>query len=157
MKKYLLVFIILFSSVAFAEDECEPAVDAANRVNPNENKNCDYTNTGLNGVLHRAFAKKSEKAAEENPSAEAAVAGKAVTDKVATEKTEARDVLNETAVKSLAASAEFSSPQQLQNLRFALIQQTSRECVKGFVIEGERYLPIPKSKAMKLELIYHCL
>ena len=154
MKKYLLVFVMLFSSAVFADDECEAAVDAANRVNPNENKNCDYSNTGLNGVLHRAFAKKS---AEDKTSAESVVADKVVTDKVATEKSETRDAVNEAAVKSLVASAEFSSPQQLQNLRFGLIQQTARECAKGFVVEGERYLPVPKSKATKLELIYHCL
>ena len=148
MKKYLFVFVMLFSTAVFADDECEAAVDAANRVNPNENKNCDYSNTGLNGVLHRAFNKKSE-VNEDDSSAKAVVAEKTVEAK--------ESVVSEAAVKSLVQSAEFSSAQQLQTLRFGLIQQTARECARGFVVEGERYLSVAKSKAMKLELIYHCL
>ncbi|RZA06236.1 MAG: hypothetical protein EOO68_05320 [Moraxellaceae bacterium] len=52
---------------------------------------------------------------------------------------------------------EFISAQQLQSVKFALMEKLSLECARGFVVEGERYLPIINSKVMKLELIYHCL
>ena len=58
MKNILtLCALLILANIAYAdEDECPAAVDAAEAQNQNLYKNCDYTQTGLNGVLHKAFA-----------------------------------------------------------------------------------------------------
>lgn len=136
---FISLLALCSSSVLALDDDCEAAVDAASRINPNDDIHCDYSNTGLNGVLHRAFAKKSDSTNDEaaNSSKESSKAA----------------VSADTKVPSV--NSEFTSAQQLQNLRYALIQKTAQECAKGFVVEGERYLP--GVKGMTLELIYHCL
>ena len=147
-KKFIVVCVLTsFSLVVFAaDDECEAAVDAANRMNPNDDKHCDYSNTGLNGVLHRAFAKKSE-------SASATKSEPANEDSGSASKESAKAAAAE--AKALPINSEFTSAQQLQNLRYALVQKTAQECSKGFVVEAERY--VPGVKGMTLEFIYHCL
>lgn len=148
MKKHIVVCVLLFfTSCAFAkDDDCPAAVDAAEAQNPNAYKDCDYSKTGLNGALHKAFAKskESDDSGKETPIKESA--NKEIAEKSSSplEKTK------------LITASEFSSPQQLQSLKFALLEKVALECTKGFVVEGERYLPT-STKATKLELIYHCL
>lgn len=147
MKKTLAISaILLVTHFAYAaEDECPAAVDVAEAQNPNAYKNCDYSKTGLNGVLHRALAGKDESGEEEKISKDGS--GKVSGEKK--QKTiEKVEVLK---------NGEFNSAQQLQSVKFALLENLTLECAKGFVVEGERYLPTINSKAMKLELIYHCL
>jgi len=134
-----LLIVLLFSCVGVMADEkleCGSAVDAADRLSPAADEHCDYTQTGLNGVLHRALAKSSDAGATNIK-----------------EGADSNTVLDKPKQNSVH---EFSSPQQLQTLKFALLEKVALECPKGFVVEGERYLPT-SSKATKLELIYHCL
>jgi hypothetical protein len=141
VKKIIFVFLLVSStcSVFAADDDCEAAVDAANRLNPNEDKHCDYTNTGLNGVLHRAFANKSDSVNEDSSKASA----------------ESTKTPANAEAKVFLVNNEFTSAQQLQTLRYALVQKAAQECRKGFIVEGDRYLP--RTKGMTVELIYHCL
>jgi hypothetical protein len=154
MKNHLMMCVLIFfTSFAFAkEDDCPSAVDAAEAQNPNAYKDCDYSKTGLNGALHKVFAKSKE---SDDGTKEAVIKESANKDLK-----EAKDVTEKSALPvekaKLIAVSEFSSPQQLQALKFALLEKTALECTKGFVVEGERYLPAPP-KATKLELIYHCL
>lgn len=144
MFKSLLVSALLFFTgfVFAADDDCPAAVDAAEAQNHNLYKNCDYSKSGLNGILHRALSNKPE-------------SGDDVKDEPVKADTEKKQ---KTLDKPIVLTAgEFSSPQQLQSLKFALLEKTALECNKGFVVDGERYLPVINSKAMKLELIYHCL
>lgn len=132
----LLSGLCLVCTGALAADEdCDAAVDAADRLTRNDDGHCDYTKTGLNGALHRALAKKSEVAQESGN----------INNEVLTSLPNAPQLL-----------AEFNSAAQLQSLRFSLIQKAGQECPKGFVLESERYLPAA-NKAMKLELVYRCL
>lgn len=140
MKKFLFCFVLLQSVIACADDDCPSAVEAAEAQNPNAYKNCDYSKSGLNGVLHRAL--------NENSSAPV--------EKITDEKLSVKAESKIEAVKDLLMNGEFTTALQLQTLRYALVQKAAAECVKGFVVEGERYLPRP-SKATKFELIYHCL
>jgi hypothetical protein len=147
MKKIAVFALIFFAGFAFAkEDDCPSAVEAAEAQNPNAYKDCDYSKTGLNGALHKVFAKSKdsgdgnkENSAEESPSKNIAEKSSLPLEKT-----------------KLIAANEFSSPQQLQSLKFALLEKVALECTKGFVVEGERYLPA-SAKTTKLELIYHCL
>ena len=161
MKKYFLALVI-FCNIAVvyaADEECEAAVDAASRVNPDKDKRCDYSNTGLNGVLHRALAKKSE-SPESVASEEKKLDTKVQSSAQSSLNSAASNPINLTTkpvdtTKTLLATGEFTSAQQLQTLRYALIQKAAQECSKGFIVEGERYLP--GAKGTTLEFIYHCL
>jgi hypothetical protein len=141
-KSLLVGVLVFFSGVVFAEDDCPSAVDAAEAQNHNVYKNCDYSKSGLNGILHRTLAGKAE-------------SGDDVKDDSA--KTDAEKKQKTLDKSSALTNGEFNSPQQLQSLKFALLEKIASECTKGFVVEGERYLPAINSKVMKLELIYHCL
>lgn len=150
MKKHLVICVLLFfTSFAFAkDDDCPSAADAAEAQNPNAYKDCDYSQTGLNGVLHRALSKKKESSEElDDVPDETAVSSNNVS-KEAKQKAVDKTLLLD--------RSEFKTAQQLQALKFNLLNAAATKCPKGFVVEGERYLP-SSDKAMKLELIYHCL
>ncbi len=142
VKLTFLSALALVCSLAFAEEkpECGSAVDAADRLTPDSDKHCDYTKTGLNGVIHRTLARKKN-AGEETvePAAQ-----------------DSKDKKPDAVVDKLIAKAEFNSPQQLQAVKFSLLEEAVGKCPKGFVLESERYIPT-STKAMKLELSYQCL
>lgn len=143
MKGLIIIGLLLAGiNMAYAEEECPPAADAAEAQNPNAFKNCDYSDKGLNGVLHRAWAKKTAES-DNNEAPAQPKSDKAV-------------VKEEVAPKDSLADSEFNSAQQLQNLRFNLVQKAARECPRGFVVENEKFLPA-SGKMLKLELIYHCV
>lgn len=143
LKLTLLSALLLYgaSVIASEKPDCGSAVDAADRLAPASDEGCDYTKTGLNGVLHKALSGKADSAED----------SKEVIVKDANEK-------NEPAVIGAVrqGKSEFSSASQLQSLKFVLLEKIALECVKGFVVESERYLPTA-TKTLKLELIYHCL
>lgn len=141
-----LLILTLMAQMSFAaEEECPPAAEMAEAQNHNRYKNCNYSNKGLNGVLHRALSKKKETAEEES-----------IQDAKPAEKTVQEKALK-LADTELKKPDEFSSAAQLQLVKFNALEKVSRECTKGFVVEGERYLPVANTKSLKLELIYHCL
>ena len=145
---FKLIFIsslMAMCSLAFAEEkpECGSAVDAADRLDPDSDEHCDYTKTGLNGVLHKAFSGKKNK--DEGSADQVAQAPQGTMDK------KADAVKNE-----LIAKGEFNSPQQLQTVKFSLLEAAALKCTKGFTVNSEQYLPT-STKAMKLELAYQCL
>lgn len=141
LKIIILSLLLLTSASVIADErpECGLAVDAADRLASADDKDCDYTKTGLNGVLHRALSGKTEPGDD----------GKDAITKESNDK-------NEPITDIVAGKGEFSSAQQLNTLRFNLLGNAILECPKGFALDAERYLPISK-KTMKLELIYHCL
>lgn len=149
MKKIITICMLLLTThfVYAAEDECPPAAEMAEAQNHNAYKNCDYSDKGLNGVLHRALAKKGESGEVTKEEKEAK-----------NESTKAVEKAQKNSDKTVSLKDdEFASPQQLQSVKFVLLERLASECTKGFVVEGERYLPVTNSKAMKLQLIYHCL
>lgn len=147
MNKLLGLFILIITAqMSFAaEEECPPAAEMAEAQNQNLYKNCDYSDKGLNGVLHRALGKKKD-AVDEDIVQEKKPAAKTTQEKV----TKVADV-------ELKKPDEFSSAAQLEVVKFNALEKLSRECTKGFVIEGERYLPGANTNSLKLELVYRCL
>ncbi len=142
VKLAFISVLTLLCSLALAEEkpECGSAVDAADRLVPDSDKHCDYTKTGLNGVIHKALSGKKN-AGEE-------VAEPKVQD--------VKEKKIEVVADKLTAKGEFNSSQQLQAVKFSLLEVAAGQCAKGFVLESERYLPTA-TKAMKLELTYQCL
>ena len=147
--------VILISSLASAgelNEDCEAAVDAADKIGSDMTK-CDYSNVGLNGVIHRAIANKENK----KPNAEVSVETNSKNVKATAEIVPAESaVIAEKKPFLQVVSAEFGTAQQLAKIRYELIQRASRECINGFVVEKERYLPL-ENKLLKLELIHSCL
>ena len=145
IKKILFCgFVLLSTSTVFAEelkDGCEPAVDAADRLQADADKHCDYSNTGLNGVLHRALNKKENLPMAAEP---------------LVQKTAANAVALDAPTPRFKLSAEFNSAQQLVNQRYELLQKAAHECSKGFAVNSEHYLPV-SAKSMTIELSYQCL
>lgn len=141
-KLTVLSSLVLVCSLAFAEEkpECGSAVDAADRLVPDSDKHCDYTKTGLNGVLHKAFSGKKNEGEE------------VVEPKVQDAKEKKVDVKAD----KVTAKDEFSSPQQLQSVKYSLLEAAAAQCPRGFQLDRERYIPTA-TKAIKLELIYQCL
>lgn len=141
-KLTFLSSLALVCSLALAEEqpECGSAVDAADRLAPDSDKHCDYTKTGLNGVIHKALSGKKN-VGEEGAELKAQDVKEKKMDVVA---------------DKLTAKGEFNSPQQLQAVKYSLLEAAAGQCAKGFVLESERYLPTA-TKAMKLELTYQCL
>jgi hypothetical protein len=140
----LLVCAVLLcpclGATAGEQSECGLAVDAADRLAPDADKDCDYTKTGLNGVLHKAFAGKKE----------AASASLAATVPAPNNLSAALATAN------LIAKAEFTSAQQLQAVKFGLLEAAALKCPQGFVLESEQYVPAAP-KTMTLALTYQCL
>jgi hypothetical protein len=133
-------------SAAFAEEECANAVDAADSMNVNQ-KDCDYSDKGLNGFLQKAFKKGSEGAVL-NTSSE--VSGEQAASKVAAE-------------ENISASREKTvlsvEVEQWANVGLAknqLLQKVMERCSKGFNVQGETYRPLPMGR-IELSLEYHCL
>jgi hypothetical protein len=140
--KLILVSALLFScAFSFADEkpECGLAVDAADRLSPDSDKDCDYTKTGLNGVLHRALSGNPKD--DSDP-------------KVVKESSEKVAQIAEQ--NTFLKNGEFKTAQQLQTLKFSLLEAAAIKCPAGFILDGESYMP-GGSKAMKLELVYHCL
>ncbi len=134
--------LTLVCSLAFAEEkqECGSAVDAADRLAPDSDKHCDYTKTGLNGVIHKALSGKKNVGEEDvEPKAQ-----------------DVKEKKMKVVADKLTAKGEFNSPQELQTVKYSLLEAAAGQCAKGFVLGSERYLPTA-TKAMKLELTYQCL
>ncbi len=138
----VLVSFAFVCSMALAEEqlECGSAVEAADRLAPDSDKHCDYTKTGLNGVIHKALSgRKSD--------GELLVESKVQ---------DSKDKQANSKLDKLVVNDEFSSPQQLQLVKYSLLKAASGQCPKGFNVEAERYIPTA-TEALKLELIYRCL
>jgi hypothetical protein len=145
MKKLLMTLMLLITAqFSFAaDDECPSAIEMAEAQNHNLYKNCDYSERGLNGLLHRALAKKKESGDDETAQDTKPAGSKSVVEKISE--------------NEIRKTTDFNSPVQLQQVKFGALEKLAQECTNGFVIEGERYTPVSNSSALKLELIYHCL
>lgn len=135
-----LLMLMCASAFGAEKPECGSAVDAADRLVPDSDKRCDYTKTGLNGVIHKAFSG-NKNAGEES---------------VEPSDQETKEKKVDMFAAKLIAKEEFNSPQQLQAVKFSLLEAAALKCPKGFVVESERYTPTA-TKTIKLELIYACL
>lgn len=127
-----------WSCASLASDTCENAVDSADTMNVNQ-KDCDYTNKGLNGALQKAFKKGSEGAVlATQPEAKAS----------------AENLVQQAA--DLSMSIEFEQWADVAMMRVQLLQKMLEQCPKGIGLLGETYRPLAKRR-IELSIKYACL
>lgn len=166
MKKFIVtlqVFLmpLLLAPVVLADDECEAAVDAAASMNVNQ-KECDYSDKGLNGFLHKAFKKSNEGAVLEtteksttsltgapeensNPAPQSPVKSYALT--------ENKQPIKKVRVFSL--EVEVDQWAHLPVVRAQLLPKALERCGKGFSITGEHYRSLSMGR-VELQLQFEC-
>lgn len=146
----VLVLIVAFNAHADqkAKDDCLAAVDAADSMNVNQ-KECDYSDEGLNGFLHKAFKKGDEGAvlnvdaaeseAQSTPaqSAQTLVAAQKDTD------------------RNFRFRVEVDQWANLPVARAQLLPKALEKCGKGFSIVGEHYRSLAMGR-IELALSFQC-
>ena len=151
MKLILVLTLSVFCAAqVYAGENCESAVDAADSMNVNQ-KDCDYTDEGLNGVLHKAFKQGSEGAVLETAAENSVGDKKKVMTAAATQaKTDPAKI------KSFLLSAEVNQWPDAALVRIQLLSKAMDKCTKGFSVENEQYRPLGAGKiAMGIE--FRCL
>lgn len=145
--KHLANFCLAFSAAlpVFAEEECVPAVDAADAMNVNQSE-CDYSKEGLNGFLHNAFDKNDTATVVAASGAVAATGGSA---HVADGAVPAVGAVHE-------LSVEVDKWSRMPDMRNQLLPKAMEICPDGFVVKGERYRPRAKGKIL-LVIEFSCL
>lgn len=133
MKRLLVVLLCIGGMHWASAEECEPAVDAAESLNVNSSNDCDYKDTGLNGAVHRWF--KREQISSSSASSSQSIAG------------------------NTRASIKMSPPvkdaESLAKARYKLLSAISQECMQGFRITDELFLPVEEN--LTIRLLYECL
>lgn len=146
--KLILALIIsaCCATQVYADDTCENAVDAADSMNVNQ-KDCDYTDEGLNGVLHKAFKKGSEGAVLETAAENSVDTKKTVTGSVTA-----------AASKTIATTTSFLLSVEVEQwsgvtlARTQLLPKAMEKCVNGFSITSENYRPLTMGRiALSIE------
>lgn len=127
LKKSVLITLYLIGAcginIAIAEENCDAAVDAADAMNVNQ-KPCDYSDKGLNGVLHKAFANKSAKNTE----------------------TIAEASVYQGASPNFLLRAQADQWANVSLAKTQLLPQALAQCENGFRIVAEEYRPLKMGK-----------
>ncbi|WP_323815695.1 hypothetical protein [Cellvibrio sp. NN19] len=147
--KHLAIFLMVFSAAlpVFAEEECVPAVDAADAMNVNQ-KECDYSNEGLNGYLHNAMNKSETGTAVATTTIAASGAA------AATQAQSVNGAAQFGAVHEL--SVEVTKWSRVSDARAQLLPDAMEICPDGFAVKGEKYRPRAKNKIL-LVIEFSCL
>lgn len=135
---------------AFAEDTCDNAVDAADSMDLNQ-KECDYSDKGLNGFLQKAFKKGNEGAVLSTSDADG-VQPQAQMASTAVVTSQAQNGLKNVPVLSVEVD-------QWANVALAknqLLPKIMERCTKGFSLLNESYRSLPMGR-IELSLHYSCL
>ncbi len=131
---------------SYADETCENAVDAADSMSVNE-KNCDYSDKGLNGFLQKAFKKGSEGAVLETTADKPIDVNKSDAKEITAEK------LQEIK-KSHSLNVEVDQWANVALARIQLLPKAMEQCGKGFSVERELYRPLAMGRiALSIEFI----
>ena len=131
---------------SYADETCENAVDAADSMSVNE-KNCDYSDKGLNGFLQKAFKKGSEGAVLETTADKPIDVNKSDAKEITAEK------LQEIK-KSHSLNVEVDQWANVALARTQLLPKAMEQCGKGFSVERELYRPLAMGRiALSIEFI----
>ena len=144
MFKYVVsAAILFFTQCVLAAEECPPAAEVAEMQNPNKYQNCDYSNEGLNGVLHRAFAKNKSSSSEsvtlEPATSESATSKSATSKKLVDKVATMPDAPSPSGQRQQTIKLTFENPSQLNELRSAHIVRLLANCKGRFEIVKELY------------------
>lgn len=149
----LMLAIIISACCAtqvYGDDNCESAVDAADSLNVNQ-KDCDYTDEGLNGVLHKAFKQGSEGAILETSVENSA---HATTQAAVIVGAQANNALVEPKILSLHVEVDQWS--SAASARTQLLPKAMEQCTKGFSIVRENYRPLAMGR-IALSIEFSCV
>ncbi len=149
-KVWMLLGLLHLAFATHAADECEAAVDAADSMNLNQ-KECDYTDEGLNGVLHKAFKKGSEGAVLETTA-----------ENSLDEKMPATGGAKNLPRKSIQAKKIFSLGVEVDQwssvvlARAQMLPKAMEQCANGFSVVRENYRPLAMGR-ISLGIEFICL
>jgi hypothetical protein len=141
---WLICAIALLPLGVSAEENCVPAVDAMDSMNVNQ-KTCDYSNEGLNGVIQNAF-KKDQKKLTENKSAGLK---NTTSQKSAVTVQSARN-------SEQKLTAEVDQWSSVGLVRSQLLPRALAKCASGFNLKDEIYKPLAMGR-IELTIIFNCL
>jgi len=151
MKVILVALISACCAVqVYADDNCGNAVDDADSMNVNQ-QDCDYTDEGLNGVLHKAFKQGSEGAVLETAD-----------EKPVAVKTQTATVAVASANKATSGVIPFMLRVEVDQwpsvalARTQLLPKAMEKCAKGFAIEREEYRSLAMGR-IALSIEFSCL
>jgi uncharacterized protein YecT (DUF1311 family) len=146
MVRLIIIALGLMAVISVsAEDGCDPAVDAADSMNVNQ-QDCDYSDKGLNGFLQKAFKKGEEGAVLETGSAEKASAGKSQPALAKAQKNEGQ---------YFTLSVEVDQWANISLARTQLLPKALERCGKGFAVTGEHYRSLAMGR-IELRLQFEC-
>jgi hypothetical protein len=150
--KFILAVVIgaCCATQVYADDNCESAVDAADSMNVNQ-KDCDYTDEGLNGVLHKAFKQGSEGAVLETSVENSANATKQVAVIAGTQANK-----NVAESKYLLLQVDVDQWPSVALARTQLLPKAMEQCAKGFSVVRENYRPLAMGR-ISLSIEFSCL
>lgn len=146
-----LAIIMLGCAAAFsvyADDDCVAAVDAADSMNVNQ-KECDYSDKGLNGFLQKAFKKGDEGAVLQTGSTEKAAAAPVQTVSGQSLK------LQKSSDSNFNFKVEVDQWANLPMARAQLLPKALERCGNGFAIVGEHYRSLAMGR-IELTLSIQC-
>lgn len=154
MKKlYNSLLVIWLASggipAAFADEECANAVDAADSMNVNQ-KDCDYSDQGLNGFLQKAFKKGEEGAVLNTSNNENQTAANVVP--IGQNQNSNQLAQN----RILQLSAEVENWANVALVKQQILPKLMERCSKGFTVVSESYLPLAMGR-LELRIEYKCL
>ena len=153
--KPLAILILMFALPVWAddkvEDDCAPAVDAAESMNLNQ-KDCDYSNKGLNGFLHRAFKRGEEGATLET--GDKTLAQPAATTNLQAQNAQSVNAQKDTD-KNFLLRVEVDQWANLPVARAQLLPKALEKCGRGFSIIGEHYRSLAMGR-IELALTFQC-
>ena len=151
MKRLVIIMFGLMAACSVhAKDSCEPAVDAADSMNVNQ-QDCDYSDKGLNGFLQKAFKK-----AEEGAVLETGTAGKvSAVSATADVNTAALAKAQKSPSQSFTLSIEVDQWANVPVARTQLLPKALTKCERGFAITGESYRSLAMGK-IELRLEFEC-
>ncbi|RYY74935.1 MAG: hypothetical protein EOO52_11495 [Gammaproteobacteria bacterium] len=150
--QHSLAIILFLSAGAYAQNDksCEAAVDAAASMNMNQ-PDCDYTDKGLNGFLHKAFKKD-----EEGAVLETSKEGGSKEKSPASEKNAEQNKSEKVVTKSFLLSIKATQWSELTSARTQLLSKAMEKCETGFSVSGENYHVAEKGK-LELSMRFECM
>jgi uncharacterized protein YecT (DUF1311 family) len=145
MKLFVIAMLgMIWTLPAIAEDKCESAVDSADSMNVNQ-MDCDYTDKGLNGALHKVFKRNSEGAVL-----------KTTMDAPSVELNERDTTVKNPKDNAQSVSAEVDQWSNIEIAKTQLLPKVMTKCPKGFSLLSENYRPLAMGR-IELSVAFRCL
>ena len=132
--KQLFVVLMCIGCVHMANaEECELAVDVADSMDVNASNECEDKDAGLNGVVRGWFKR----------------------DETSSSSASSLPLTTDQSRGSVKMSPPVKNAESLAKARYQLLSVIGQECVQGFRVTDELFLPV--EDALTIRLRYECL